>query len=231
MKMKRFIFLLLSAGLIACSENEHDVYSGESAVYFSETAVDDSLQYSFAAGLKETDVVRIPVRIIGKSTDKDRKISFEVNEKSTAKEGLHYLALPGSVRLPAGCVETTIDVTVMDKDAELEQAVVELVLDLKPNEDFILGFPENRSVRLLITKQLVRPSYWDMPLSLYYGAYSKAKHRLCIQVQGFDFPDKFEMDKVGEYISYGRLVYNELLKEPRWDEEKQMYITADWIPL
>lgn len=231
MKGKTFIFAVLSLGFGACSENEYATYQGENAVYFSETTSDDSLQYSFASGLKTEDVVRIPVKIIGQSTERDRTIAFGINEKSTARKDIHYKTSHNEVRLPAGNVETTIDITVMDTDPELERTTVELIIDLKANEDFTLGFPECRSVRLLITKQLVKPSYWDMPLSLYYGSYSKAKHQLCIQVQGFDFPDKFDMDMVGQYISYGRLVYNELLKEPRWDEELQTYITADWIPL
>lgn len=231
MKGKNIIFTLLSLGVAACSENETAIYQGDNAVYFSETTVDDSLQYSFASGLKSEDVVQIPVRIIGQSVDEDRTIAYEVSTKSTAKERIHYKPLPGEIRLRAGCVETAIDVTVMDGDPDLEQNTVELVIDLKANKDFVLGFPENLSVRLLITKQLVKPSYWDFPLSLYYGNYSKAKHQLCIQVQGFDFPDKFDLDMVGQYISYGRLVYNELLREPRWDEDTQTYITADWIPL
>lgn len=225
------MFAVLACLLAACSENEYDTYVGDTAVYFSETTVEDSLQYSFASGLKTEDVVRIPLRIIGCSTDGDRLAAYEVCEESTAREGLHYKSLPGTVVLPAGKVETTLDVTVMDGDPELEHKTVELVLALKANEDFTLGFPGNLRVRLLITKQLVKPSYWDMPLSLYYGSYSKVKHQLCIQVQGFDFPDKFDMDMVGQYISYGRMVYNELLKEPRWDEETQTYVTADWIPL
>lgn len=228
---RTFIFTVLSLGLASCSENETAIYQGNSAVYFSETTADDSLQYSFASGLKSEDVVQIPVRIIGKSANEDRAIAYEVSRESTAKEGIHYKPLPGEARLPPGSVETTIDVTVVDGDSELEKSVVELIIELKANDSFVLGFPENTRVRLLITKQLVKPSYWDFPLSLYYGSYSKTKHQLCIQVQGFDFPDKFDTDMVGQYISYGRLVYNELLKAPRWDEETQTYITADWIPL
>lgn len=234
--MKEKIFALSSALLtcllyVSCSENEHGTYSGESAVYFSETSADDSLQYSFASGLKTEDVVKIPVRIIGASTGTARSIAFGVDAASTAVEGVHYKALPPQVTLPAGQVETSIDVTVLDGDPKLETEVVELILRLNANEDFVPGFPEKCSARLLITKQLVKPSYWDFPLSLYYGSYSRTKHRLCIQMQGFDFPDKFDTDMVGQYISYGRMVYNELLREPRWDEETQTWIKADWIPL
>lgn len=232
MKQLYIIFSLVVCCIVSsCQENEYSTYSGPSAIYFSEISVEDSLQYSFASGLKSEDVVSIPIKIIGPSSPEDRVIYFMTDARSTAKEGVHYKEFPQHVVLPAGQVETNIEVTVMDNDPELEDGTVDLILQLLSKGDFVLGFPENRIARLIITKQLIKPSYWSVPLSLYYGNYSKAKHRLCIQIQGFDFPDKFDTDMVGSYISYGRLVYNELLKNPIWDEETQSYITADWFPL
>jgi hypothetical protein len=232
MKQTLFPLLIATLGLtIACTENEHPLYSGDSAVYFSETTSDDSLQYSFASGLKQRDTISIPIKIIGQSEPEARTIDFDVNPQSTAVEGTHYTFRTSQITLPAGEVETTLDVIVMDNDPELEHKTVELIVELQANDNFELGFSDNLRIRLIITKQLVKPTYWEMPLSLYYGSYSKAKHRLCIQIQGFDFPDKFDMDMVEQYISYGRLVYNSLLRNPIWDEETQTYITADWIPL
>ena len=217
--------------LTGCEENERMLYSAPSAVYFSEITSEDSLQYSFASGLKEIDTVSIPVMIIGEKVSYPRQILVEVDASSTAQENVHYKLASTTIELPAGEVKTAVEVVVMDNDAALEYGSVALKLNLKSNEDFVLGFPEQLSARLIITKQLVKPNYWEMPLSLYYGRYSKAKHRLCIQVQGFDFPETFDMDKVGDFISYGRMVYNSLLKSPLWDEETQTYVYADWEPL
>ena len=94
-----------------------------------------------------------------------------------------------------------------------------------------MAFLNHLSFKLNITDQLVKPTYWDIPLSLYYGSYSKAKHQLCIQIQGFDFPAEMDMNLINDFMSYGRLVYQALLKEPLWDEETQQWITADWSPL
>lgn len=232
-KLLSNMWLLFTIVLILCGcrENERMLYSAPSAVYFSEITYEDSLQYSFASGLKDVDTVSIPVMIIGEMVAYERHILIEIDTATTAQENLHYKLPQTSISLPAGAVKTAVDVIVLDNDPSLEHGTVTLVLNLKENEEFELGFPERLTARLIITKQLVKPDYWEMPLSLYYGRYTKAKHRLCIQVQGFDFPETFDMDKVGDYISYGRMVYNSLLKNPLWDEETQTFVTADWVPL
>lgn len=232
-KILNVIGVSVTLGLLltGCEENERMLYSAPSAVYFSEMTSEDSLQYSFASGLKEMDTVSIPLMIIGEKVSYPRQIQVEVDASSTAQENVHYKLSSTVIELPAGEVNAAVPVVVMDNDESLEFGSVALVLNLKANEDFVLGFPEQLSARLIITKQLVKPSYWEMPLSLYYGRYSKAKHRLCIQVQGFDFPESFDMDKVGDFISYGRMVYNSLLRNPLWDEETRTYIYADWEPL
>ena len=114
---------------------------------------------------------------------------------------------------------------------DLKNGDVKLILNLKSSEDFDLGYTGSLKAKLVITDQLVKPSYWDMPLSLYYGTYSKAKHRLCIQLQGFDFPKEMDYSVVTSYMSYGRIVYNYLVQTPIWDEDTQSWITADWSPL
>lgn len=232
-KILNVIGVSVTLGLLftGCEENERMLYSAPSAVYFSEMTSEDSLQYSFASGLKEMDTVSIPLMIIGEKVSYPRQIQVEVDASTTAQENVHYKLSSTVIELPAGEVNAAVPVVVMDNDESLEFGSVALVLNLKANEDFVLGFPEQLSARLIITKQLVKPSYWEMPLSLYYGRYSKAKHRLCIQVQGFDFPESFDMDKVGDFISYGRMVYNSLLRNPLWDEETRTYIYADWEPL
>ncbi len=224
-----WVSVLSVLGLMSCQENEHMIYGEKAAVYFSTLTENDSLSYSFAAGLTEEDVVSIPVTIIGEQSPEVRKIAFSVDPASTAVEGTHFKNLPAEQLLPAGAVETSIDVTVMDN--ELENGDVTLILNLETNDDFDLGYKGRRQAKLVITNQLVKPSYWDMPLSLYYGSYSKAKHRLCIQIQGFDFPPAMDFNYIQDFMSYGRMVYNYLLKTPIWDEDTQTWITADWSPL
>lgn len=220
---------LLLLGTVSCQENERMIYAEKAAVYFSSVTEKDSISYSFAAGLTDEDVVSIPVKIIGEQVSYDRKIALSVDPASTAEEGTQYKNLPTELVLPAGAVETNINITVMNN--RLDEGDVKLILNLKTNDDFDLGYEGQHKAKLIITNQLVKPSYWDMPLSLYYGSYTKAKHQLCIQIQGFDFPAEMDYAYVSDYMSYGRLVYNYLLKTPLWDEETQTWVTADWSPL
>ncbi len=213
----------------ACQKNERMLFEAKSAVYFSSTLDGDSLSYSFASGEKNEDVVNIPVRIIGASTKETRSISFEIDPASTAQENIHYRDMPKNITLQPDSVNAYLPITVLADN--LNNQSVSLILRLQSNDNFDLGFPEHVSFKLNITDQLVKPTYWDVPLSLYYGSYSKAKHQLCIQIQGFDFPPEMDMDMINDYMSYGRLVYQALLKEPIWDEETQKWITADWSPL
>lgn len=221
--------LLSMLCLGACQKNERMLFEAKSAVYFSSTLEGDSLSYSFASGEKNEDVVNIPVRIIGASTQETRAIAFEIDPSSTAQEGVHYRDMPETITLLPDSVNAYLPITVLAENLDNES--VFLVFRLLSNETFDLGFPEHISFKLNITDQLVKPTYWDIPLSLYYGSYSKAKHQLCIQIQGFDFPPEMDMNMINDYMSYGRLVYQALLKEPVWDEETQQWITADWSPL
>ena len=227
-----YVMTVLGAALLGgCKENEHALYSGNACVYFSETTEKDSMQYSFASGLVHKDTVSIPVRIIGAATPNDRTIHYAVDPRSTAVEGTHYTLLQSPAILPAQKVETTIDVEVSDKDVALQRGSVDLILRLQADDEFELGYPSQLQARLVITGQLVKPKYWDQPLSLYFGSYTKAKHRLCIQIMGKDFPDKFDNNLVGSYIAWGRMVYASLLRNPLYDEETQTTVTADWVPI
>lgn len=86
----------------------------------------------------------------------------------------------------------------MKPGAELDEATVMLELSLKATESLSLGYPDRVNMRLMITNQLVKPAYWDMPLALYFGEYSKVKHQRCILLMGHDFPlTKEGVDRMG----------------------------------
>lgn len=226
--------------LSGCQENGRVMYTDKPAVYFSSLTQDDSLTYSFASGLHEKDTVRIPVRIIGESVGHDRTFAVVADAATTATEGVNYNLLTKTVTLPADSVNTTVDVEVINR--ELSAGDKSVVLNLLSGDDFALGYATRLTARLVITDQLVKPTYWSFPLQMYYGSYSKAKHRLCIQLQGFDFPPvpsglslygtlSYLGDYIGQFMVYGRLVYNYLQKTPIWDEDTQTWITADWSPM
>lgn len=232
-KIKIFAFatavMAMTGAMISCSENDHPIYEEKPRAYFSTLTDADSISYSFASGTKAEDMVYIPVKIIGQSLGKERKIAISVDPQSTAVEGIHYSDLTKEVTVKADSVASSVSLKVYDK--QLEQGDVTLLLNIASNEDFDMGYANRLKAKLVITNQLVMPSYWRIPLSLYYGAYTKAKHRLCIQIQGFDFPATLDYNMISDFMSYGRMVYNYLLKTPIWDEDTQTWVTADWSPM
>ena len=130
---------------------------------------------------------------------------------------------------------SSFPVVVMKPGAELDEATVMLELSLKATESLSLGYPDRVNMRLMITNQLVKPAYWDMPLALYFGEYSKVKHQRCILLMGHDFPlTKEELIGWGglNYYSYwmqqGRVVCEYYATHTEYDEDGNL-ITV-WNP-
>ena len=100
---------------------------------------------------------------------------------------------------------------------------------------FACPCPPRVKMRLMITNQLVKPAYWDMPLALYFGEYSKVKHQRCILLMGHDFPlTKEELIGWGglNYYSYwmqqGRVVCEYYATHTEYDEDGNLrYVDRD----
>ena len=108
----------------------------------------------------------------------------------------HYETLQHRFTYEADKSVSSFPVVVMKPGAELDEATVMLELSLKATESLSLGYPDRVNMRLMITNQLVKPAYWDMPLALYFGEYSKVKHQRCILLMGHDF-NKGRVDRMG----------------------------------
>lgn len=194
--MKKTILLSLLSILMlgACDNDVTYPYQGKDAVYFQVNSTwsvtTDSIDYSFAGKGKEEDVVEVRVNLQGNMASVDRKIRIIVDpSKSTAEEGIHYQPLSGEYILPANAVSVDIPVTVLKKDASLENKKVTLALRLEPTTDFDLGITERTEVFLNISNMLKKPTYWESTIKYSFGVYSRQKHELCIQVLGLDFPE------------------------------------------
>ena len=215
--MKKTILLSLLSVLIlgSCDNDVSYPYQGKDAVYFQVNSTwsvtTDSIEYTFAGKGKEEDVVEVRVNLQGNMAATDRKIQVVVDpSKSTAEEGLHYQPLAEEYVLPANEFSVNIPVTVLKKDATLENKKVTLALQLKPTDDFDLGITERTEVFLNISNMLKKPTYWEGTIKYYFGVYSRKKHELCIQILGLDFPETS-----GEYYSqttmwsvYGKYMSN-----------------------
>ena len=129
--MKKIILLCL-LGILTLGACQNDItfpYQGKDAVYFQVNSTwsvtTDSIEYSFAGKGKEEDVVEVRVNLQGNMAETDRKVRVVIDpSKSTAKEGVHYQSLAEEYILPANAVYVNVPVTVLKKDADLENKKV-----------------------------------------------------------------------------------------------------------
>ncbi|MFR7875001.1 MAG: DUF4843 domain-containing protein [Butyricimonas paravirosa] len=60
-----------------------------------------------------------------------------------------------------------------------------------------VAYEDKSRVYVRITNKLVKPSYWEDLLIIYFGEYSQVKHEKCIEVMGHDFP--LTMDEIATF--------------------------------
>ena len=237
MKKSFYISGLLAVMLLTgCNENEQMVWKNIPGIYLSEYSNEvDTVYHTFTTSVGDIDTVKLDVKLAGRLLDEPRNFHFIVNESSSAVEGLHYQTLAENYVVPAKEAMVTVPIYVLKKGDELDDKIVTLALTLEPDDGLTLAYTDRVHVRILITNQLIRPSYWDMPLSLYFGPYSKAKHQKCIEIMGHDFPLKEEdlMDYNGVsgysyWMRAGRQVCNYYATHTEYDENGDLI--APWDP-
>jgi hypothetical protein len=180
------ILSLVSVALFNCEENEDFVFENKDGIYFN---VQDSLYYSFIGNFDESSIVEIPINIMGDAADMDRSYKVIVDEANTnAQEDLHYKALDDSYTFGADKFTDYLNLTVYNRDAALETENRYITLKIIPSDDFDLGYSDKLELKVYITNQIIKPSYWDVFLDLYFGEYSKVKHNIAISIMGHNFP-------------------------------------------
>lgn len=232
MKAKLLLYitalLLLGSG---CTENETFVYSTRPSVYFNGQ---EELNFSFAGHAGDTATLKFPVLLLGQKLDEEKKYAIRINdEATTAEEGLHYKALENTQVFPAGRFSTQLIIELYQKDTRLQDSCFYLDLTLIDGEEMDAAYPERLHVRIGITNQLLKPSYWDSFLKLYYSEYSRVKHNQCIVIQGHDFPASEQAARNAPYgpaywMVMGRAACAYFMNHPTLDENDNL-ITV-WQP-
>lgn len=175
--------------LFSCQKNESLIFDSKPGLYFGFEDDVDSLTFSMLGSITDRDTVRIPLKIMGNAINYDGKFKLEVVESATtAQVGKHYTALSNSYIFEAGIFVKDFELEVFKSDPDLEKESKSITLKIIESEDFGIGYTKNSIIKIMITNQIVKPVYWDMPLALYFGAYSKVKHNLIINILGHDFP-------------------------------------------
>lgn len=199
--MKRLILMmgaLLALG--ACTKNEYITYSAKDGlVFLSNSSTDlsagDSIVYSFISRAisGNQDTIWVTVSLTGKPADADRPFVIEVAPESTAKEGVDFELMEPV--FPANATALRYPIVLL-RTPELAQEERWFKLALRDNEQFTLGAlsPATsatyggglrfEAIKIVMTDQVIKPSWWALAEDYYYGAYSHTKYRFMIETIG-----------------------------------------------
>ncbi|WP_443939483.1 DUF4843 domain-containing protein [Pedobacter sp. MW01-1-1] len=191
MKKIEFVFLAFITMLFAnCKKNDPKIYDEKPAVYFSAFSTTDSLFRSLVAIKTDNDTVWLNIQLLGNAIAQNTSFKLVIDPQySTAIESKHYQKLKDNYVLPAGKFSVLVPIILYKTDPDLTAKSVRMGIKIISSDDLDAGYQNKLNAHIIFTNQLVKPSYWDSYLSIYYGTYSRVKHTKAIQVQQFDFPD------------------------------------------
>jgi hypothetical protein len=220
--IKTLLIILGSAVCFAsCQKSELTKYEQPAMVYVYKNSSDpnrDSVTYSFAtksAALMQ-DTVKVPLRIMGLASDKDRQVNVRViADSSTAIEGTHYQLLPAII--PANSYTGYVPVLVK-RNAALKNAELRLLIEVLESADFKPGVPNTLPVSsraggslkflVKINDYLTKPANWDTQLIIHFGTFSQVKYGFIIKTTG---RSEFLFTGTADPISPQQILYYKLL--------------------
>lgn len=226
--MKKYIYItsILFFVILSFSSCDRDdlVFNEKNGVYFATEKGVDSIYYSFLGRTSIKDTLSIPIEVMGVASQKERKYKVEIDhEFTTAEEGLHYEKLNESYSFRADNFSDYFQLIISQEDPDLEIEDKVIALKMVESDDFDPGYKDKIHIKIYITNKLIKPSYWDNFLFIYFGEYSKVKHELAINQMGDDFPYLFSEALSSEYgpahwMVHGRslatyIIENEVIDE------------------
>lgn len=188
--------LLMSGSLLtSCSHEEVDTfdtsYTALNIWVGNPSAVFESATYNYSYAYEEGSVT-FYAQISGVPVDYDRTFTLEIFGEDSAQ------VVP-TVRteeyvLPAGAISGTYEVHfnaryLTDPNLFTQQDGT-VQFRVKENKDFSLGTTGRQSFKVVLKNYLAKPDNWDtanyprMPLSRYFGTYSRVKYQFMIEVLG-----------------------------------------------
>ncbi|WP_285055973.1 DUF4843 domain-containing protein [Pedobacter ginsengisoli] len=184
--MKSYIIILLAVICFAsCKKAEEMRFDHAANVYFDLSQRDrDSIVTTFAyTPTIPEDTVWLPVRLSGVRTENARTFTAKIEtDSSTARPELHYEPLKPSYSIPAGAGIAYIPLVIYNKDKELENRSVSIIVKLTGTSDLGIENPYVIRAKVIFSATLEKPGgWWDFwPLA----PYSRTKHELFILTTG-----------------------------------------------
>lgn len=202
--------MALPAIMASCAKDKQLMYSEQPSIYVYDRV--DSTVFTFATVPVDvvTDTINVEFRIIGTPSATDRTIKLEPRAGATAKAGYHYSIGPAVVK--ANSDSTIVPIYVYRK-AGLKDSTVNVILDIKENEDFKLGYLGRLKYKLSISDILSKPTIWDGAWAPYFGSYSEVKFRFLLAATGRtdwnSYPFPADSRFMSQRAKNALLVYNQ----------------------
>lgn len=183
--MKPYIIVLFAIlSLSSCKKANEMLYDHAANVYFDIHNGDkDSILRTFAyTPTLAQDTVWLPVRLSGIRTEEARTFTARVEaDSSSAVPELHYEALKPSYTISANKGLGYIPLVIYNKDKELENRSVSVMIKLTGTSDLGIENPYLIRAKVVFSAKLEKPDWWDTwPLP----PYSRTKHELFFLVTG-----------------------------------------------
>lgn len=208
----KFYTILLVLSLTSCVKDEIESYSVDnSAMVFQAKTV----SFSMRGVTEPSQTFSIPLDLIGPITDYDRPINVKVidQEESNAVEGKDFTLVDAYIKADEYVGEIIIEVNTLPEGSEDKM----IMLQIQPNDYFILGYPQFSTSNIIWSNNFVRPTnakVWESWFTFFCPGYSKNLHKLILEVFGEEI----------EYTTY---------KRPTDAETAQGYIFRNvswWYP-
>lgn len=181
--MKKIIYLFLCVFAVvqtACKKEKLMPYELDAKINMYKQN-GDSTVYSFAVKEEHVayDTIKIPLRIMGLPSPKDRTVNYGVIPDKTTLSSTNYELLP--VVIPANSYVGTLMVKVI-KTEELRKTEGRIWIELGTSNDFKPGTKELQTFLIKLNNFLSKPNPWD---EIRFGPYSQVKYGLIIRETGF----------------------------------------------
>ena len=186
--MKHITYIIGLLGLLLAGCNNDDLmFESKSNLCFD----GDSTVFSWLRTQNVEETVYLPCKLVGQAPRENVTFSLEVvTEETTAEAGLHYAALPEVFEWPAHAFEYAIPIVIYQQDPRLMERFFSLKVRLLGGKDLLVNYTGNKEYTLSMGAQVVKPVYWDSyNMSAHFGAYSKKKHTIIVQLTQRDFPE------------------------------------------
>ncbi|MCH5719796.1 DUF4843 domain-containing protein [Niabella hibiscisoli] len=197
--------LLLIIMLVSCKQDTLLVFDQEASganIYFPETVtkndtVSQLISFGYVGYSTIDSLVRIPIQTTGNPVDHDRLVAYEYDTSNTARENEHFLYERAPI-IRAGRINDTILLRVK-RTADMTASQFKLRYKLLANENFNVNLPG----RALASGRWVPFVYYNIymddmagvsylwttfagrtTVALYFGAYSRKKVDLMLEVLG-----------------------------------------------